>query len=597
MKKTIVDTFSRAYIFPAVALIVAAVSFGLYALVDGVMARDSAAIGFAAEKLQAMELRVTLMGFADTTQQVQSGLTELGRINAAMLDGLASSSPIAAGFLYPREVKTFTALKEDFQQRLTGMSRLVELSAGGARTGFNALAVQFVQALESFLEELGRLSVGISSLRLVVRWFCIALVAASLAFGLASVIISSPQLGRIRRDFWALVTFGRGVSAGLLPTPPAIEGEDELTELLRYIRRLAVAETALKDLISTAERLSDDYRRLEEGMVLVVDDLQSQTRIVEETKASFEAVAKSSEAMAANASWSYTTAKAGGVSLGKSMERIRRGVEETRSLEDRTSRIEEVISLIGDVADQTELLSLNAAIEAARAGEAGKGFTTVAQQVRKLADRSARAASEISDLVESVLDAVRRIAADSRDSFQAMIAIKKDMDSICSSLQGIADLASHAMPGMKTAGTTLATALSLVAKGLRDAEEASTCNAMVEKGIREVERIVSYSAETEPLPRPAADIGIPEALPRAKRLAPQEDLSGMPKRFGPSRDLAESGILLEVEPPKRLDEGAREQPPRERAAGPLHGIMDGDKSGAASEKTEDDVEELEGIDE
>ncbi len=334
-----------------------------------------------------------------------------------------------------------------------------------------------------------------AGVREALKWAGAGLAAVFLAAGLWSLIAWSNRLSRLGRDLDALAGFGAELAAGKLPHPPEIGRE--LAELSRCARRLAVTETAIKDLAGAAERLSEDYRRLDAGTGLVVDDFKSQTKIVEETKASFDAVVKSAEAMASHASLSHTAAKAGSAALSRSMERISRGVEETRSLEERTSRIEEVISLIGDVADQTELLSLNAAIEAARAGDAGKGFTTVAQQVRKLADRSSRAASEIADLVESVLDAVRRIALDSRDSFQTMIQIKKDMDSICVSLQGIAELAADSMPGMKTAYTTLGTALSLVAKGLSDAEEASATNAMMQKGVHELERILTYTSASQ----------------------------------------------------------------------------------------------------
>lgn len=84
-------------------------------------------------------------------------------------------------------------------------------------------------------------------------------------------------------------------------------------------------------------------------------------------------------------------------------------LQTVRKLEENATKVEQIIQLVGDIAAQTNLLALNASIEAARAGEHGKGFAVVAEEVRMLADESAKAVQGISELIRNIQDEVRNV--------------------------------------------------------------------------------------------------------------------------------------------------------------------------------------------
>ncbi|CRN05356.1 methyl-accepting chemotaxis protein [Pseudomonas fulva] len=363
---------------------------------------------------QLMQVRIDVRGYIadNTADNEQAALRQLDAA-LAVVDSLKRelSGPSDRVQQLERAVTDYREATRQFRDAVTTIT--------GARAEMTVQGADIVKHSDALYKiQLERRDVESSQARTLQT---IATLLALLV-GIVAAVLITRQITRPLQDTLAAV---EKIASGDLTQQLHVTRRDELGVLQQGIARMG---TTLRELIggirdsvtqiaSAAEELSAVTEQTSAGANSQKVETDQVATAMHEMAATVQEVARNAEQASQAATGADGEARAGDRVVGEAISQIERlaqdmhrSTEAMTALQQESQKIGSVMDVIKSVAEQTNLLALNAAIEAARAGEAGRGFAVVADEVRGLAQRTQKSTEEIEELIASLQHGTQQVA-------------------------------------------------------------------------------------------------------------------------------------------------------------------------------------------
>lgn len=427
------------------------------------------------------EIDKDLERIAKAMQAIDANMEKLGK-------GIASpeGKEVYAGFIkakqeYDPAINKFISLMKEGSKEEAKRIRLIDIRKM-QRERYMPSIEKIIKYEDRLTKDAGNNAEKAKSRALIVV-VIFAFISVVLAFIMAVSITRS-----IAVPLGVVKDAAEKVAAGDLTSRIASESRDEIGDLMRAMQEMieklktmiTMIQSSANSVASASEQLSASSEETSRGVAEQSGRAAQIATSTTEMSQTVIDVAKNASNIASSAVETSKIAQEGAQTVDKSVDEVNEiadtvGESSQRiiSLGERSKQIGDIVNVIKDIADQTNLLALNAAIEAARAGEQGRGFAVVADEVRKLAERTAKATSEISgmigaiqnevdDAVVSMDEATKKVGSGVRNVTMAGVSLNNIVQSV-NGLQAMIQQIASATEQMSTVSETISADIDTIA--------------------------------------------------------------------------------------------------------------------------------------
>lgn len=319
----------------------------------------------------------------------------------------------------------------------------------------------------------------------------VVMVVASVLF---SILMGYFISRSISKPLMAMLGLATEVANGNLTLKSDVSSKDEVGQLAAALNHMVDNLKALinnivinsQSVAAASEQISASTQEIASTSTSQSSEAGNISELFKELSLAINSVAASAEEAAELSNDTVKTAREGGLVVQTSLEGMQAVNTKMTKLEVDSRKIGDIIEVIDDIAEQTNLLALNAAIEAARAGEQGRGFAVVADEVRKLAERSGEATKEITVIIkamqENTRQSVQAVAASVEQSSMTGQAFDQIIDMVNNSSQKVNEIAAACEEEAAQAAEVMSSVESISASSEESAaaseETAATCQSL-----------------------------------------------------------------------------------------------------------------------